>query len=142
MFLMEKYFEGVRQDEKHVPDLLESIMRPKLFVKEELRLINDPIWIPNRKNQGFNFLDSGNLTDSRRRPMPAFPLLDFKLSLPDPINQKTSNLTKTCLIASDINLSTFWMSGNLTDSRRRPMPACLPVIFKHPRPVFCNTWPC
>ena len=34
---MEKCFEVARQDEKHVPDLLESIMRPKLFVKEELR---------------------------------------------------------------------------------------------------------
>ena len=34
---IEKYNEDVRQDEKHVPDLLESIMRPKLFVKDELR---------------------------------------------------------------------------------------------------------
>ena len=34
---MDKYIEDVRQDEKHVPDLLESIMRPKLFVKQELR---------------------------------------------------------------------------------------------------------
>ena len=33
---MEKYFEDVRQDEKHVPDLLESIMRPKDLVKDEL----------------------------------------------------------------------------------------------------------
>ena len=37
--LIEKYSEDVRQDEKHVPDLLESIMRPKLFVKEGLRPI-------------------------------------------------------------------------------------------------------
>ena len=36
---MEKYFEDARQDEKHVPHLLESIMKPKLFVKEELRQI-------------------------------------------------------------------------------------------------------
>ena len=35
--LIEKYFEDVRQDEKHVPDLLESITRPKLFVKDEIR---------------------------------------------------------------------------------------------------------
>ena len=35
-FLMEKCFEDVRQDEKHVPDLLEAIMRPKLFVKERV----------------------------------------------------------------------------------------------------------
>ena len=31
------FLEDVRQDEKHVPDLLEAIMRPKRFVKEELR---------------------------------------------------------------------------------------------------------
>ena len=36
-FLIEKYFEDARQDEKHVPDLLESIMRPTDPVKEELR---------------------------------------------------------------------------------------------------------
>ena len=34
---MEKYFEDLRQDEKHVPDLLESIMRPTDPVKEKLR---------------------------------------------------------------------------------------------------------
>ena len=34
---MEKYNEDLRQDEKHVPDLLESIMRPTDPVKEELR---------------------------------------------------------------------------------------------------------
>ena len=34
---MEKYFEDARQDEKHMPDLLESIMRPPDPVKEELR---------------------------------------------------------------------------------------------------------
>ena len=34
---MEKYFEDLRQDEKHVPDLLEAIMRPTDPVKEELR---------------------------------------------------------------------------------------------------------
>ena len=36
---MEKYIEDAKQDEKHVPDLLEAITRPKLFVKEELRPI-------------------------------------------------------------------------------------------------------
>ena len=35
-FLTDKYIEDVRQDEKHVLDLLESIMKPELFVKEEL----------------------------------------------------------------------------------------------------------
>ena len=38
-FVIEKCSEDVKQDEKHVLDLLESIMRPKLFVKEELRPI-------------------------------------------------------------------------------------------------------
>ena len=36
---MEKYIEDARQDEKHVPDLLEAIMRPIDPVKEELRRI-------------------------------------------------------------------------------------------------------
>ena len=35
--VIEKYMEDVRQDEKHVPDLLESIMRPTYLLKEELR---------------------------------------------------------------------------------------------------------
>ena len=34
-FVMEKYIEDARQDEKHVPDLLEVIMRPTDPVKEE-----------------------------------------------------------------------------------------------------------
>ena len=34
---MEKCFEDARQDEKHVPDPLESIMRPTDPVKDELR---------------------------------------------------------------------------------------------------------
>ena len=33
---MEKYIEDAKQDEKHVPDLLESKMRPTDPVKEEL----------------------------------------------------------------------------------------------------------
>ena len=33
---MEKYNEDARQDEKHVPDLLESIMGPTDPVKDEL----------------------------------------------------------------------------------------------------------
>ena len=36
-FLMEKNIEDARQDEKHVQDLLESIMRPTDPVKDELR---------------------------------------------------------------------------------------------------------
>ena len=34
---MEKYIEDLRQDEKHVPDLLESIIQPPDPVKDELR---------------------------------------------------------------------------------------------------------
>ena len=36
-FVMEKYIEDARQDEKHVPDRLKAIMRPTDPVKEELR---------------------------------------------------------------------------------------------------------
>ena len=35
---METSFEDARQDEKHVPDLLESMIQPPGLVKEELRL--------------------------------------------------------------------------------------------------------
>ena len=34
---MEKYNEDARQDEKHVPDLLEAIIQPTDPVKDELR---------------------------------------------------------------------------------------------------------
>ena len=36
-FLIAKYIEDARQDEKHVPALLEAIMRPTDPVKEALR---------------------------------------------------------------------------------------------------------
>ena len=39
VFLIEKYNEDLRQDEKHVPDLLEAIIQPPDLVKEELRPI-------------------------------------------------------------------------------------------------------
>ena len=35
-----------------------------------------------------------------------------------------------------IKVLTFWMSGESTDSRRRPMPACSPVSFKQSRLPF------
>ena len=38
-FAIEKSVEDVKQEEKHVLDLLESIMRPTDLVKEELRMI-------------------------------------------------------------------------------------------------------
>ena len=37
--VMGKYIEDVKQDEKHVPDLLESIIQPPGLVKQELRQI-------------------------------------------------------------------------------------------------------
>ena len=37
VFVMEKYVEDARQEEKNVPDLLEAIMRPTCLVKEELK---------------------------------------------------------------------------------------------------------
>ena len=36
-FVIEKCVEDVKEDEKHVPDLLEAIMRPTDPIKEELR---------------------------------------------------------------------------------------------------------
>ena len=39
VFVIEKYVEDVKQDEKSVLDLLEAIMRPTYPVKEELRRI-------------------------------------------------------------------------------------------------------
>ena len=39
LFVIEKYIEDARQEEKDVPDLLEAIMRPTCLVKEELRQI-------------------------------------------------------------------------------------------------------
>ena len=94
-FVIAKYAEDVKQDEKYVPDLLEAIMRPTCLVKEELR--------PNLfklsqlgpkiiKIRVSTFWDSGNLTDSRRRPMPACSLVSFKtkLTLPEPINLKNA----------------------------------------------------
>ena len=36
-FVIEKYIEDAKQEEKDVPDLLEAIMRPTDPVKEELR---------------------------------------------------------------------------------------------------------
>ena len=38
----------------------------------------ESIWVQNHKNQGFNFLDSGNPKFSRRRPMPGFSPPGFK----------------------------------------------------------------
>ena len=39
-FVIEKYVEDVKQEEKDAPDLLEAIMRPTDPVKEDLRRIS------------------------------------------------------------------------------------------------------
>ena len=41
VFVMEKYIEDARREEKDVPDLLEAIVRPTCLVKEELQKKND-----------------------------------------------------------------------------------------------------
>ena len=79
-FVIEKYVEDVKQDEKSSPDLVESIMRPTDPVKEELRRIS-------------------------------CKMCQFRLKV-----------TKS-------RVSTFWMSGNLTDSLRRPTQPSRPVSF-------------
>ena len=48
---MEKYIEDAKQEEKHVPDLLEAIMRPTDPVKEELRPILSKLCQFGSKNQ-------------------------------------------------------------------------------------------
>ena len=40
VFLIEKYIEDARHDEKHVPDLLEATIQPPGLVKDELRQIS------------------------------------------------------------------------------------------------------
>ena len=39
IFVMEKYIEDLKQEEKDVPDLVESIMKGSGLVKEELQLV-------------------------------------------------------------------------------------------------------
>ena len=54
-FVMEKYIEDARQEEKDVPDLLEAIMRPTCLVKEELRPILFKMFslVPKSLKSGF-----------------------------------------------------------------------------------------
>ena len=98
-FVIEKYIEDVKQEEKGVPDLVESIMRPTDPAKEELRRILSKI--------------------SQYRP----------------------KIIK-------IRVSTFWMSGKSTDSRRRPTQPPRQVGFKPitafqtpKNPKICGFWP-
>ena len=80
-FVIEKYVEDVKQDEKSVPDLLEAIMKAPGLVKEELRRKTTKMMEsrPNiTKIKVSTVWMSGKSTDSRRRPMPAFSLVSFK----------------------------------------------------------------
>ena len=79
LFVIEKYVEDLKQDEKSVPDLLESIMRPTDPVKEELRRISCKMnkIIPKvTKIRVSTFWMSGKSTDSRRRPTQPARLLN------------------------------------------------------------------
>ena len=64
------YIEGVKQDEKHVLDLVESIMKGSGLVKEELRRISSQMgqYRPKTiKIKVSTFWMSGKIPDSRRR---------------------------------------------------------------------------
>ena len=66
-FLMEKYVEDARQDEKHVPDLLEAIIPPSGPVKDELRqkLFKTTQFRPEiTKTRVCTFQMSGKIPDS------------------------------------------------------------------------------
>ena len=67
VFVIEKCFEDLRQDEKHVPDLLEWIMRPTDPVKEELRqklFKIDQFGLEIKKIMVCTFQMSGKIRDS------------------------------------------------------------------------------
>ena len=69
-FLIGKYVEDVKKDEKSVPDLVESIMRPSDAVKEELQRILMKMNQFRPKIQEYRvctFQISGKIPDSRRR---------------------------------------------------------------------------
>ena len=77
---MEKYIEDVRQEEKHVPDLLEAIMKGSGLVKEELRQILFKMcqFRPEiTKIRVCTFQVSGKITDSSRTSprAPLFPII-------------------------------------------------------------------
>ena len=69
-FVIEKYIEDVKQEEKDVPDLLESIMRPPGLAKEALRMISCKMMQFSTKITKIKvctFQMSGKITDFRRR---------------------------------------------------------------------------
>ena len=84
---MGKYIEDVRQDEKHVPDLLEAIMRPTDPVKEELRqklFKIDQFGSKIKKIRVCTFQMSGKIWDSTNVAFEAViltPLLQYLAAL-------------------------------------------------------------
>ena len=80
VFVIEKYVEDVKHDEKGVPDLLESIMKPSAFVKEELLRISCKMsqFRPDiTKIRVSTFWMSRKSTDSRWRPTQPAPPVSF-----------------------------------------------------------------
>ena len=72
--------EDVRQDEKHVPDLLEAIMRPTDPVKEELRQKLskiDQFESKIKKIRVCTFQMSGKIPDSTNAAFEAVILIPF-----------------------------------------------------------------
>ena len=69
-FVIEEHIEDVKQDQKTVPDLLESIMRHTDPVKKELRNIlmkMSQFRIEIQEYRVCTFQMSGKITDFRRR---------------------------------------------------------------------------
>ena len=80
VFVIEKYIEDAKQEEKDDPDLREPIMRPTCLVKEELRpiLFKMTQFGPEiTKIRVCTFQVSGKIPDSSRTspPAPLFPII-------------------------------------------------------------------
>ena len=81
VFIIEKYVEDAKQEDKDVPDLVESIMRPTRLAKEGLRgiLLKMSQYRPEIiKIRVSTFWMSIKSTDSRRRPTQPSRLVSFK----------------------------------------------------------------
>ena len=81
VFVIEKHIEDVKQKQKDVPDLVESIMGPTHPAKEELRRTLSQMrqYRPEViKIRVSTFWMSGKSTDSRRRPTQPPRLVSLK----------------------------------------------------------------
>ena len=97
-FLVEKYFEDARQDEKHVPDLLEAIMKPTDPVKEELqqKLFEiDQFGSKIKKIRVCTFQMSGKIPDSTNVAFEA-PFLQYLAPLGAKYMEKRPKNIKNC----------------------------------------------